>query len=256
MAEFIGPKEKLTVSQAAARRRKLAMASNQANLEKAKAKAPVPKASTPAGRMQADLARAKANAPVPKSATTAANTAAKTGTKARVAKVVTKAAKFAAKKSVIGTAAIIGASAIGGYINKTASKGHMPSSANKGERQTATSGRGGHAQGFIKDKPKGPSFSTASKPPISKEKPKNKIPSGKYRVETGDTLSGIAKKAGVTLAELRSANPQIKDPRKIFRNTGVTIPKGKTAAGGYTGPVPYRPGSKAAADYEASRKKK
>ena len=121
---------------------------------------------------------------------------------------------------------------------------------------SATSGRGGHAQGFIKDKPKGPNFSTASKPPINKTKPKDKIPSGKYRVETGDTLSGIAKKAGVTLAELRSANPQIKDPRKIFRNTGVTIPKGKTAAGGYTGPVPYRPGSKAAADYEASRKKK
>jgi len=253
MAEFIGPKEKLTVSQAAARRKKLAMASNQADLAKAKAKAPVPKGSTPAGRRQADLARAKANAPVPKSATTAAKTAAKTGTKAKVARVVTGAAKFAAKKSVIGTAAIIGASAIGGYLNKTASKGRMPSGK---EKQSATSGRGGAAQGFIKDKPKGPNFSTASKPPINKTKPKDRIPSGKYRVETGDTLSGIAKKAGVTLAELRSANPQIKDPRKIFRNTGVTIPKGKTAAGGYTGPVPYRPGSKAAADYEASRKKK
>ena len=251
MAEFIGPKEKLTVSQAAARRKKLALAQRQADLAKATAKAPVPKASTPAGRMQADLAKAKANAPIPKSATTAAKTAASTGTKARVARVVTGAAKFATKKSVIGTAALVAGSALANKLNKDASKG-KPATGN----QNVTTGRGGRPQGFIKDKPKGQNFSTASKPPISKEKPKDKIPSGKYRVETGDTLSGIAKKAGVTLAELRSANPQIKDPRKIFRNTGVTIPKGKTAAGGYTGPVPYRPGSKAAADYEASRKKK
>jgi LysM repeat protein len=251
MAEFIGPKEKLTVSQAAARRKKLALAQRQADLAKATAKAPVPKGSTPAGRMQADLARAKANAPVPKSATTAAKTAAKAGTKAKVARVVTGAAKFAAKKSVIGTVALAAGGALANKLNKDASKG-KPATGN----QNVTTGRGGRPQGFIKDKPKGPNFSTASKPPISKEKPKDRIPSGKYRVETGDTLSGIAKKAGVTLAELRSANPQIKDPRKIFRNTGVTIPKGKTAAGGYTGPVPYRPGSKAAADYEASRKKK
>ena len=251
MAEFIGPKEKLTVSQAAARRKKLALAQREADLAKAKAKAPTPRGSTPAGRMQADLARAKANAPVPKSATTAAKTAANTGTKARVARVVTGAAKFAAKKSVIGTVALAAGGALANKLNKDASKG-KPATGN----QNVTTGRGGRPQGFIKDKPKAQSFSTASKPPISKEKPKDKIPSGKYRVETGDTLSGIAKKAGVTLAELRSANPQIKDPRKIFRNTGVTIPKGKTAAGGYTGPVPYRPGSKAAADYEASRKKK
>jgi LysM repeat protein len=251
MADFIGPKEKLTVAQAAARRKKLALAQRQAELAKATATAPVPKASTPAGRMQAELAKATAKAPVPKSATTAAKTAAKTGTNARIVRGVTGVAKFAAKKSVIGTAAIIGASAIGGYLNKTASKGKMPSGK---QIQSATSGRGGAAQGFIKDKPKQPPGSgyTAG----SKTKSKDKISSSKYRVETGDTLSGIAKKAGVTLAELRSANPQIKDPRKIFRNTAITIPKGKTAAGGYTGPVPYRPGSKAAADYEASRKKK
>lgn len=56
----------------------------------------------------------------------------------------------------------------------------------------------------------------------------------KYRVVTGDTLSGIAARAGVSLADLRSANPQIKDPRKIYRNTGVVIPKGgKVPTGGY-----------------------
>ena len=62
----------------------------------------------------------------------------------------------------------------------------------------------------------------------------------KYRVEHNDTLSGIAKKAGVTLAELRAANPQLAN-KGIFRNTGVNIPKGKKVpAGGYSGPVPYK----------------
>lgn len=62
----------------------------------------------------------------------------------------------------------------------------------------------------------------------------------KYRVSHGDTLSGIAAKAGVSLADLRAANPQLKD-KGIFRNTGVNIPKkGKMPSGGYTGSVPYK----------------
>jgi len=76
-----------------------------------------------------------------------------------------------------------------------------------------------------------------------------------YKVEHGDTLSGIAKKAGVTLSELLAANKKIKDPRKIYRNTTVKIPNNKPAPKPmYTGPVPYVPGSKAAKAYEASRK--
>jgi len=66
-----------------------------------------------------------------------------------------------------------------------------------------------------------------------------------YKVNAGDTLSGIAKKSGVSLSELMAANKNIKDPRKIYRNTSVKIPsKGKLPAGGYTGPVPYRPKKK------------
>jgi LysM repeat protein len=66
-----------------------------------------------------------------------------------------------------------------------------------------------------------------------------------YRVNAGDTLSGIAKKSGVTLSELMAANKKIKDPRKIYRNTAVNIPsKGKVPTGGYAGPVPYRPKKK------------
>lgn len=66
-----------------------------------------------------------------------------------------------------------------------------------------------------------------------------------YRVNAGDTLSGIAKKSGVTLSELLAANKKIKDPKKIYRNTPISIPsKGKVPAGGYAGPVPYRPKKK------------
>jgi LysM repeat protein len=66
-----------------------------------------------------------------------------------------------------------------------------------------------------------------------------------YKVNAGDTLSGIAKKSGVTLSELLAANKKIKDPRKIYRNTSVNIPsKGKVPTGGYAGPVPYRPKKK------------
>ena len=76
----------------------------------------------------------------------------------------------------------------------------------------------------------------APKPSATKDTPASKSISGnKYRVNAGDTLSGIASRAGVSLKDLRSANPQITDPRKIYRNTGVVIPKGgKVPTGGYT----------------------
>jgi LysM repeat protein len=65
--------------------------------------------------------------------------------------------------------------------------------------------------------------------------PKATTSGSKYRVNAGDTLSGIAAKAGVSLKDLRAANPQITDPRKIYRNTGVVIPKsGKVPTGGYS----------------------
>ena len=77
-----------------------------------------------------------------------------------------------------------------------------------------------------------------------------------YRVEHGDTLEAIAKKSGVTLSELRKANPKAFSQKYIFRNTPVNIPQGKAIpSGSYKGPVPYVPGSKAAKKYEASRKK-
>jgi LysM repeat protein len=86
----------------------------------------------------------------------------------------------------------------------------------------------------------GPKGGSVPKPVAGTPKPAagNKpaaITGNKYRVNAGDTLSGIASRAGVSLKDLRSANPQITDPRKIYRNTGVVIPKGgKVPTGGYT----------------------
>jgi LysM repeat protein len=53
----------------------------------------------------------------------------------------------------------------------------------------------------------------------------------RYTVKKGDTLSGIAKNAGLTLAEIRAANPEIMKKKKykqgsmIWSGTKVNIPK-------------------------------
>jgi len=58
-------------------------------------------------------------------------------------------------------------------------------------------------------------------------------PSGTYVVKRGDTLSGIAKAAGVSLAEIRAANkkfaknPKYKQGNMIWSGTTVKIPKKK-----------------------------
>jgi hypothetical protein len=150
------------------------------------------------------------------------------------------------------TAASLAAGPLFDALNKGAKKGSMP-----GGNQNMTTGRGGRPQGFVEDKkvlPKRPEGSY----PKGGGKSLKIGPGGTttdYKVEHGDTLSGIAKKAGVTLSELLAANKKIKDPRKIYRNTTVKIPNNKPAPKPmYTGPVPYVPGSKAAKAYEASRK--
>ena len=45
-----------------------------------------------------------------------------------------------------------------------------------------------------------------------------------YTVRQGDTLWGIARRYGVTLTALISANPQIKNPNLIYPGDGVVIP--------------------------------
>jgi nucleoid-associated protein YgaU len=45
-----------------------------------------------------------------------------------------------------------------------------------------------------------------------------------YIVQRGDTLSGIARRFGVSLTALERANPQIADPNRIFPGQVINIP--------------------------------
>lgn len=47
---------------------------------------------------------------------------------------------------------------------------------------------------------------------------------GRYVVQPGDTLSRIARRFGVTLGALISANPQIADPDLIYPGQVINIP--------------------------------
>ena len=49
-----------------------------------------------------------------------------------------------------------------------------------------------------------------------------------YSVKPGDTLSKIAMRNGVTLAQLLQANPQVKDPNKIAVGDVLNLPDGST----------------------------
>ena len=56
-----------------------------------------------------------------------------------------------------------------------------------------------------------------------------------YTVERGDTLSGIAREHGLSLAELTAANPQINNPNVIYPGQHINIPGG--ARGGEATPT-------------------
>src|ERR1041384_7873853 len=49
-----------------------------------------------------------------------------------------------------------------------------------------------------------------------------------YTVKPGDTLSKVAMRNGVTLAQLLQANPQIKDPNRIKVGDAINLPDGST----------------------------
>lgn len=72
-----------------------------------------------------------------------------------------------------------------------------------------------------------------------------------YTVKPGDTLSKIAMRNGVTLAQLLQANPQVKDPNRIKVGDVLNLPAGSTGvpAGSTddTKPLPAITGAAAAA---------
>ena len=172
-----------------------------------------------------------------KAATGAASSAAK---KAGLGKILRAVGKGAVKGSFTptGIAATMGleaASELFKNLNEGAKTGKTVSNKTMGKGATT---------GFIAEN-KNPiqkgTFKGPLKPVLATPAaPATGATGGKYRVSSGDTLSGIAARAGVTLVELKAANPQL-DGKGIFRNTGVIIPKnGKMPTGGYTGPVPYK----------------
>ncbi|WP_313537634.1 phage tail tip lysozyme [Sphingomonas sp.] len=57
-------------------------------------------------------------------------------------------------------------------------------------------------------------------------------PGGGYTVRHGDTLSSIAARNGVSLAALRAANPQIRNPNLIFPGQTIALPQ--AGSGSYT----------------------
>ena len=68
-----------------------------------------------------------------------------------------------------------------------------------------------------------------------------------YTVKAGDTLSKIAKRSGITLAQLLQANPQIKDPNKIKVGAVLNLPDSSTPAAGAKPVTPAPAPPKAAA---------
>jgi N-acetylmuramoyl-L-alanine amidase len=53
-------------------------------------------------------------------------------------------------------------------------------------------------------------------------------PTGEYRVEPGDTLSGIAARLGTSVAALLAANPAIVAPDELFAGQVLAIPAGES----------------------------
>lgn len=62
-----------------------------------------------------------------------------------------------------------------------------------------------------------------------------------YTVQSGDTLSGIAARSGVSLSAIEAANPQIHNPNLIYVNQQVNVPDGRSGAAPISGPAGAAP---------------
>src|SRR5256885_2162027 len=60
-----------------------------------------------------------------------------------------------------------------------------------------------------------------------------------YTVKAGDNLSKVAKRNGVSLAQLLKANPQISNPNKIRVGQIINLPNGSTSTDN-TQPLPSK----------------
>jgi LysM repeat protein len=57
-----------------------------------------------------------------------------------------------------------------------------------------------------------------------------------YTVQSGDTLSGIAARSGVSLSAIEAANPQIHNPNLIYVSQKVNVPDGRSGVTPIPGP--------------------
>jgi LysM domain/Transglycosylase-like domain len=57
-----------------------------------------------------------------------------------------------------------------------------------------------------------------------------------YTVQSGDTLSGIAARSGVSLSAIEAANPQIHNPNLIYVDQKVHVPDGRSGVTPIPGP--------------------
>lgn len=62
-----------------------------------------------------------------------------------------------------------------------------------------------------------------------------------YTVQSGDTLSGIAARSGVSLSAIEAANPQIHNPNLIYVNQQVHVPDGRSGVTPIPGPAAPAP---------------
>jgi len=73
-----------------------------------------------------------------------------------------------------------------------------------------------------------------------------------YTVQSGDTLSGIAARSGVSLSAIEAANPQIHNFNLIYVDQKVKVPDGRPGATPIAGPVAPAPASAPATSDEGS----
>ena len=86
-----------------------------------------------------------------------------------------------------------------------------------------------------------PSPAPTTPAPSPSPAPGGHIGSRSYTVRSGDTLSGIAARHGVSLSALTAANPQIRNPNLIHPGQKINIPGGGKPTAPVQGPGPSTP---------------
>ena len=101
--------------------------------------------------------------------------------------------------------------------------------------------RNEEAQMFGNQRPQGGSAPAPQPSTPPAPAPGTGTAAGSYTVRSGDTLSGIAARHGVSLSALTAANPQIRNPNLIHPGQKINIPGGGKPTAPVQGPGPSTP---------------